>query len=260
MPRCEKRAHELADEEATKRSFPKKVRDERPEPLRDRRAGSTALLHRKFLRIMGLALAVVMFVAGCGGSTGGEKPEESATSGERVTVGDDERAIVWGEGDRGVVLAHGASYDAASWEPQGRRLGENGVVAVAVEDATPESLRFAMDYLKKERGVESVALIGASAGTGPVLRVAGENPEGVSQIILLSGIGDVSGLGEYPKLFVASEGEGIAERVRRMADEAPGDRNEALILPGDAHAQAIFQTEEGEHLMQVILERLEAYG
>jgi hypothetical protein len=59
---------------------------------------------------------------------------------------------------------------------------------------------------------------------------------------------------------VASEGEGIAEDVRRMADEAPGDENEALILSGDAHAQAIFQTKEGERLMQVILERIEAYG
>jgi hypothetical protein len=45
-----------------------------------------------------------------------------------------------------------------------------------------------------------------------------------------------------------------------MADEAPGDRNEALILPGDAHAQAIFQSEEGERLTRAILERLERYG
>ena len=55
-------------------------------------------------------------------------------------------------------------------------------------------------------------------------------------MILLSGTGEVSGLGEYPKLFVASEGEGLAEEVRRMAERAPGTRNEALILPGDAHA------------------------
>jgi hypothetical protein len=45
-----------------------------------------------------------------------------------------------------------------------------------------------------------------------------------------------------------------------MADEASGDRNEALILSGDAHAQALFETEEGERLMQVILERIEEYG
>jgi len=103
-------------------------------------------------------------------------------------------------------------------------------------------------------------LVGASAGAGPVLQVAEEDPEEISQIILLSGIGEVSGLGEYPKLFVASEGEEVSEQVRQMAEEAPGDRNEALILPGSAHAQAIFRTEEGDRLMQAILERLEEYG
>lgn len=215
------------------------------------------------LRLIGMVLVAVVFIAGCGGSDSsadGEKSEKSTTAGEWTMVGSNDWVIVWGEGDRGVVLAHGASYDAASWEPQGQTLAENGVLAAAVEDTSPENLRFAIDYLKKERGVRSVALIGASAGAGPVLRVAGENPEEISQIILLSGIGDVSVLGEYPKLFVASEGEGIAQRVRRMADEAPGEKNEALILPGDAHAQAIFPTDEGEYLMQVILERLERYG
>jgi len=215
--------------------------------------------YRRLLKIVGLALSLAMLVAGCGSSGGSGGESESDTSGSWVSVGDT-WALVWGEGDRGVVLSHGAAYDAVSWESQGQRLEENGVVALAVEDTSPESLRFAVDYLKEEYDIESVALIGASAGAGPVLRVAQEDPEDMNQIILLSGIGDVFGLGEYPKLFVASEGEEISERVRLMADEAPGDRNEALILPGDAHAQAIFQTEEGERLMRVILGRLEEYG
>jgi pimeloyl-ACP methyl ester carboxylesterase len=216
--------------------------------------------HRKFLKIVGLLLAAAATVAGCGasgGSAGGEP--ESDTSGSWVGVGGS-WAIVWGEGDRGVVLAHGAAYDAASWEAQGKTLGENAVVALGVEDVSLGSLRLAVDYLKEEYDVESVALIGASAGAGPVLQVAEEDPEEISQIILLSGIGEVSGLGEYPKLFVASEGEEVSEQVRQMAEEAPGDRNEALILPGSAHAQAIFRTEEGDRLMQAILERLEEYG
>ena len=210
--------------------------------------------------IAGVALAVMVFVTGCGASGGADGGElESGTSGERVSVGETD-AIVWGEGDKGVVLSHGAAYDAASWEDQGQELAENGVVALAVEDTSPENLRSAVDYLEKEYSVQSAALIGASAGAGSVLRAAEKYPVEVDQMILLSGNGDISGLGEYPKLFVASEGEGIAEEVRRMAEEAPGDENEALILPGDAHAQAIFQTEEGERLMQVILERLEKYG
>ena len=220
-----------------------------------------AWLRRKY-PIVGSALVTMVLVIGCGssgeaGGSGGEP--ESVTSGSWVGVGDS-WAIVWGEGDRGVVLAHGAAYDAASWESQGQALGENGVVALAVEEISPGSLRLAIDYLRKEYDVESVALIGASAGTGPVLEVAEEDPEEVGQIMLLSGIGDVSGLGEYPKLFVASEGEEISGRVHRIAEEAPGGWNEALILPGSAHAQAIFRTEEGDRLMQTILERLQEYG
>jgi pimeloyl-ACP methyl ester carboxylesterase len=217
-------------------------------------------LRRKLSKILAPALATVMLVAGCGapdGSSGGKT--DNYTAGEQTSLGNT-GAIVWGEGDQGVVLLHGAAYDASSWKNQGQTLGENGVVALAIEDTSPGNLRLAIDYLKKERSVGSVALIGASAGARPVLQVAGEDPDEVSQIILLSGIGDVSGLGECPKLFVASEGEGIAERVRQMANEAPGDRNESLVLPGDAHAQAIFQTEEGDRLMQAILERLKEYG
>lgn len=213
------------------------------------------------IKIAVVALTAAILTTGCGASGGSGGGESDVVSGERVTVGaDDAGAIVWGEGDRGVVLAHGAAYDAASWESQGRTLEENGVVALAVEDTRPRNLRSAVEYLKEEYDVGSVALIGASAGAGPVLQVAREAPEEISQIILLSGTGDVSGLGEYPKLFVASEGEGIADQARLMAEETPWDRNEALILPGDAHAQAIFETEEGERLTQAILDRLDEYG
>jgi pimeloyl-ACP methyl ester carboxylesterase len=211
---------------------------------------------KQLLRMAGTVLVAVAFISGCN-TPGGESASDA--SGERVSVGDTE-AVVWGEGKKGTVLSHGAAYDAASWEPQGQELGENSVVALAVEDTSPKNLQSAVDFLKEEYGVESVALIGASAGATPMLEVAEEDSEEIDQMILLSGVGEVSGLGEHPKLFVASEGEGISVEVRRMADEAPGERNEALILSGDAHAQAIFQTEEGERLMEVILERLEEYG
>lgn len=218
---------------------------------------------RRLLKTCGFALAVALLAVSCGASnegSGGGKEQAGDSSGEEVSVGET-NAIVWGTGDRGVVLAHGAAYDAASWEDQGRTLAENGVVALAVEETSASNVRSAINYLKEEYSVGSVALIGASAGSRGVLEAAEANSEEVGQIILLSGMGDVSNLGEQPKLFVASEGEGgLVEEVSRMAEEAPGAENEALLLPGDAHAQAIFQTEEGERLTQTILERLEEYG
>jgi len=219
--------------------------------------------------LMGLswfALFAAFFLAGCGGPeepTGGgdgsSDRSDAAGSGESVEVAGGE-ALVWGEGDRGAVLAHGAAYDAASWREQAERLAGSGVAALAVEDTSAQSVAEAAGYLKEERGVRDVTLIGASAGTSGVLGAAEEDPGLADGVILLSGTGEVSGLGEYPKLFVASEGEGLAGTVRAMAEEAPGSRNEVLILPGDAHAQAIFESDQGEKLTRTILERLEDNG
>ncbi len=220
---------------------------------------------KSLVGLLWFALLAALFLAGCGGpegQTGGgdgsSNGSGAAGSGESVEVAGGE-ALVWGEGDRGAVLAHGAAYDAASWREQAERLAGNGVAALAVEDTSARSVAEAAGYLKEERGVRDVTLIGASAGTAGVLGAA-EDPGLADGVILLSGTGEVSGLGEYTKLFVASEGEGLAGTVRTMAEEAPGSRNEALILPGDAHAQAIFETDQGERLMRAILERLKDNG
>ena len=61
---------------------------------------------------------------------------EQEPAGERVEVGGNE-ALVWGEGRHGVVLAHGAVFSAASWEPQATRIAQEGMVAIAVEDIAP---------------------------------------------------------------------------------------------------------------------------
>lgn len=157
-------------------------------------------------------------------------------------------------------MAHGAAYDAASWEDQAQEIAGSGIMALAPEKASSENLLASVKYLREERGVQDVAFIGASAGGSAVLRAADENPDAADQLILLSATGDVTGLGDEPKLFVASEGEGIAEEARRMAEEAPGEQNEVLIVPGDAHAQAVFGTKGGDELMQALLKRLEEHG
>ena len=217
-----------------------------------------------YLLVPALLAAILLGCSGGSSSSGGDQNggesigSESQGSGQSVEVGGT-KALVWGDGERGVVLSHGAIYDAASWKPQARKIAGSGAVVLAVEDTTQESIEAATQYLKKERGAKSIALIGASAGSGPVLDAAGDS--GIAdQVMLLSGTGDVSNLGDYPKLFVASEGEGLASQVRQMAKDAPGDNNKALILPGSAHAQAIFDSDAGDKLLQTIVERLKEYG
>ena len=58
-----------------------------------------------------------------------------------------------------------------------------------------------------------------------------------------------------PKLFVVSRGDGLAAKVREQFEKAP-EPKELLILDGSAHAQFLFQTEQGERLMKRILEFL----
>jgi len=123
--------------------------------------------------LMGLswfALFAAFFLAGCGGpeepTGGGDGSSDgsgAAGSGESVEVAGGE-ALVWGEGDRGAVLAHGAAYDAASWREQAERLAGSGVAALAVEDTSARSVAEAAEFLKEELGVRDVTLIGASGG------------------------------------------------------------------------------------------------
>jgi pimeloyl-ACP methyl ester carboxylesterase len=211
-----------------------------------------------------LAALALLVVIGCGGdeggSAGGEGEAASAGSGGTEVEVDGAGALVWGDGDYGVVLAHGASFDAASWEPLAQRIADQGSVALAVEDISPESILAAADYLRQEVGVEGVALLGGSAGADGILDAVSGQPEASDQLILLSPNSEVEGLGPQPKLLVASEGESVADVSRNLAASAAGDQNVAMILPGDAHAQNIFDTGQGEALTEAILERLERFS
>lgn len=162
-------------------------------------------------------------------------------------------ALLWRSGDHGVLLLHGAAYDALSWEPQAQALASQGFTVLALEELSPDSVRDGIGYLLDTCGTSGVAVIGASAGGAPALEVLAENPAGISGLVLLGATGDVSALGDYPKLFVASESEGLADELTAMADEAPGDQNETLILPGSAHAQAMFESDQRDALVDALL-------
>ncbi len=176
---------------------------------RPRYKGHFAARHGYFARFFWLWLLAAVLLAGCGRSgdgpaggapPGGGDPAEDppeAASGESVEVGKTE-ALVWDVGDYGVVMAHGAAYDAASWEEQARRISGEGVIALAVEDTSPRNLLAAVEYLKEERGAEGVALLGASAGGSDALRTAWENPRVADQLILLSATGKRPGLARGP--------------------------------------------------------------
>lgn len=214
-----------------------------------------------------LVLASLLSLTACGGSEssdGDEAPgtgiEPAATTGERITIGDDE-ALRWGDGAAGVVLAHGAAFDAASWEDQAVLIAGTDRTVVAVEDIAPQAIVAAVEYLRDEMGLDSIALVGGSAGANAILEVdsgdAGIDPE---QLILLSPTRTVEGLGAEPKLFIASEDEPVADVSVELAESAPGPDNESILVPGSAHAQNLFDTDQADRVNQAILDRLVAKG
>lgn len=181
----------------------------------------------------------------------GEREEVTVPNG----VGD---ALMWVGGPRSVLLLHGAAYDAESWTDQAEALNDAGYTVLALESIEPEAIRSAIEWLVDSAGASAVVVIGASAGGGSALSALAEPLEGVVGLVLLGATGDPAGLGTYPKLFTASEGEGMTDRLEAMAEEAPGDVNLVETIPGDAHAQATFQQPEGEQLLDLILEFLES--
>ncbi len=206
----------------------------------------TGLMHPRLLVLLVLALVL----AGCGGSD--EPP--AGGSGAETTV-DDGDSVTWGSGDRGVVLAHGSAFDAASWEEQATAIAQQGATVVSVEDTSPDSIQAAVEALRDD-GIEEVALIGGSSGADAILQLVSDQPDLASELILISPNSLVQLEGEQPKLFVASEDEGVADVSEELAGPAAGDDNLVELLPGSAHAQNIFDTDQGGPLLDLILDRL----
>jgi len=214
-------------------------------------------------------LACLVLVSACGFDSSEDAspsptPIASMSSGEievtEINLGTGS-ALVWGSGSYGVVLVHGAIYDAASWTAQAEAIATGGLAVVAVEHATADDTRAAMDYLRRTFGTTAVALVGASAGTGPVLSAATDQSPGsspvVDLVIILAGSGNVENLKVPSVLFIAAEGDsGAASSAQRMLEATSGDPDDLLIVPGSAHAQALFKQPEGETVLAAIQTRL----
>jgi len=185
-------------------------------------------------------------------------------------------ADVYGKGSRGVVLAHGGRFNKESWEKQARTLAAAGFRVLAIDfrgygqsrgpgqsQTVDAPLHFdvlaAVRYLR-QNGAKTVSVIGGSMGGGAAADASIEaEPGEIDRLVLLGSTG-----GSEPqrlkgrKLFIVSRddlGPGDEPRLPRIrADYAKTpEPKELIILDGSAHAQFIFQTEQGERLMREIL-------
>ena len=184
-------------------------------------------------------------------------------------------ADMYGQGDRAVVLAHGGRFNKESWEKQARVLAQSGFRVLAIDfrgrgqsrsgaQLSNNGFHFdvlaAIRYLRKN-GARSVSVVGASFGGGAAAEASIEaEPDEIDRLILLahSPIENPEQM-KGRKLFILTRddfsGDNKIPRLPKIRDqyERATDPKELVILDGSAHAQFIFETDQGERLMREIL-------
>jgi pimeloyl-ACP methyl ester carboxylesterase len=223
------------------------------------------------VRIFFLLIVALLLAAGTAAQTPGSFPTED---GGMVF------ADVYGEGDTGIVLAHGGRFNKESWVPQARTLASVGFRVVAVDfrgygksrgpgDSDPMSAPLQLDVLAAVRylqltGAKSVSVVGASMGAGAAGDASiASRPGEIARLVLLGG--SPNGPAEKLKsatLFIVAREDASADgprlpRIRQQYEKAPQPKA-LIILEGSAHAQYLFQTDQADRVMREILHFLSA--
>jgi len=218
------------------------------------------------LRAVPIALiwVVMTVVIGSGVQAEALGPEEvSFPTGD----GGEIHGLLYGSGAHCVILAHGRVFNKESWALLAPRLAEAGLQVLAIDFrgyglSKPGSEREklypdvvgAMSYLKAE-GETQISLVGASMGGGVAARVAVQvEPGEIDRLILLAPapIPKADQIHANRILYITTEGDPSVDGTRSQYELAPEPKS-LEILPGDAHAQHIFNTEQAEALIELIL-------
>ena len=183
-------------------------------------------------------------------------------------------ADMYGQGDRGVVLAHGGRFNKESWEKQAQVLAKAGFRVLAIDfrgygqSHGPQSKSgfegFAHDVLAAVRylhktGAKSVSVVGASFGGAAAADASIEGEPGeIDRLVLLAAWTDrPAEKMKGRKLFIVARDDANADGARLPKIQANYERavgpKELVILDGSAHAQFLFATDQGERLMREIL-------
>jgi pimeloyl-ACP methyl ester carboxylesterase len=184
-------------------------------------------------------------------------------------------ANIYGNGERGVVLAHGGQFNKESWEKQAQVLVDAGFRVLAFDfrgygqsrgpksksgfDGVEYDVLGAVRYMH-ETGEKTVSVVGASFGGGAAADASIiSEPGEIDRVVLLAGWTDnpaekIKGR----KLFIVARddsnggGDLRLPHIRANYEKAVGPK-ELIILDGSAHAQFLFATDQGERLMREIV-------
>ena len=186
------------------------------------------------------------------------------------------QADLYGNGARGLILAHGGRFGKESWKKQAQAFASAGFLVLAIRfrgdrpnpDGSPGSfgsdadnaadVLAAVSYLHRI-GAKTVSAVGASLGGDAVGEADAESgPGNIDRVVFLGSSG-----GNAPeklngrKLFIVARGDksGSGLRLPEISSnyqKAPQPKK-LVILEGSAHAQFLFDTDQGPRLLNEIL-------
>ncbi|HSR52558.1 MAG TPA: alpha/beta fold hydrolase [Acidobacteriota bacterium] len=186
------------------------------------------------------------------------------------------QADLYEAGGPAVVLAHGGRFTKESWASQAQILQEHGFKVLAINfrgrgesRGGPDSQQgegyhldvlAAVHYLR-DQGAKSVSVVGGSFGGWAAAGASAAEPGLIDRLVLLAAPADHPEQLTGRKLFILARddvrGEGIPRlpEIKAQFERAP-EPKELVLLEGSAHAQFLFDTDQGDRLMQEILDFL----
>jgi pimeloyl-ACP methyl ester carboxylesterase len=184
-------------------------------------------------------------------------------------------ADLYGQGARAVVLAHGGRFNKESWRPQTPALVSEGFQVLAIDfrgigcstgpgqadfDNTPfeNDVLASVRYLKAH-GAGTVSVVGGSFGGGAAGDASIKSMPGeIDRIVFLGAAPNLPAekLKSRALFIVARDDANNSGRrlpgIRAQYEKAPQPK-ELIVLDGSAHAQFLFQTDQGARVMHEIL-------
>jgi pimeloyl-ACP methyl ester carboxylesterase len=184
-------------------------------------------------------------------------------------------ADLYGSGERAVVLAHGGPFNKESWAPQAKVLQAAGFEVLAIDfrgygkshapgDTNVLGAQLYLDVLAAVRylhanGAKSVSIVGgsmggAAAGDASIASRRGE----IDRIVFLGSAPNLpADKLKARSLFIVARDDtsGDGPRlpgIRAQYEKAPQPK-QLIIQEGSAHAQYLFQTDQGDRVMREIL-------
>ncbi len=170
------------------------------------------------------------------------------------------------DGNKAVILAHGAIFNRNSWDGLIAALLKHHIAVMAIDfrgygeshaqdlSNKAEDILAAARFLRREKKQQNIYLLGASMGGAAAARADIQaQPEMFQKLVLLSPAPFQSpGQLKGPVLFIASQNEGMKNAIVALYRQAP-EPKQLVLLPGAAHAQHILKTAQKTSLIQKIV-------